>query len=179
MAVFKWQKNKVESGDIISFTYNGKKRNVIVMESPNDPGRYGKFKTKDGKLKRFLHGIELIHDLEKSTIENIISQMGGTRILMEIDNQYYYQINFGKQIDDIMTSERAYDKIKTYVDSQNIYRTYDWNKINNVYLTNNVGDLRRLVNPRFKEVLKSLDEKQNFKDTENVKKMVDKFRKRG
>ena len=43
MSNLKWFKGKINSGDIISFIYNGRRRNVIVMECPNDPGRAGKF----------------------------------------------------------------------------------------------------------------------------------------
>ena len=59
MARLSWSKNKIKSGSIISFTYNGKRRTVIVMECPNDPGRAGKFKSKDGKQDTFLHALDI------------------------------------------------------------------------------------------------------------------------
>ena len=152
MARLGWYKDKIDNGDIITFIYKGIRRNIIVMESPNDPGRYGKFITKEGLTRKFLHGLELPYgDQYKSLIRNLVKEMGGTRILFENGRDTYYQINFGSEMKDIMNARAAYSKIKKYVDRYGLYKTYHWQKIKRVSLINNVTNLEKLINPRYKD----------------------------
>ena len=152
MATLKWFKNKVKSGDIVSFSYKNKKRHVIIMECPNDGGRSGKFISKDGKRKKFLHGIEIpISDKHNSKVKNIIKKMGGTRLLFEsIGDQQFYQVNFGNELKDIMNARTAYEKVKSEVEDMGIYKTYDWSKITSISLNNSISNLEDLINPRYK-----------------------------
>ena len=115
MSLYKIPKKDILSGDVINFRYNNKRRYVIVMECPNDSGRSGKFKSKDGKVKRFLHGIQIPVNKE-GTMELIIKKIGGTRVLFESNGNRVYTINFGNQLNDIMNSRAAYEKIKSDVD---------------------------------------------------------------
>ena len=150
MSNIKWFKGKINSGDIISFTYDGRKRNVIVMECPNDSGRAGKFMDKTGKSKRFLHGLQIpFGDRKDALVENIIKKMGGTRVIFEKNGIQYFKVNFGIGVKDLMNARRAYDKVKNDVKENNMYKTYDWSKISSVSLTNRVADLEKLINPRY------------------------------
>ena len=152
MASRKWPKNEVKSGDVISFLYKSRRRNVIVMECPNDVGRAGKFITKQGEIKKFLHGIEIpLDNRYDSKIENLIKKMGGTRVLFE--SRYgdrFYTVNFGTQLKDIMNARAAYDKVKSDVKDMDIYKTYDWSIISQISLNNIIVDFEDLINPRYK-----------------------------
>ena len=147
MARLKWTKGKIKAGQLIYFEYNAKWREVLVFECPNDPGRRGVLKTKEG-AKKFLHGVEL--DSEGAATPGVstargvmLSKMGGTRPLHTegkgINEQTYYQSNFGYDQEDVFTPKVAYGKIKSYVQSiPGVYKTYSWGKVKDVRLTNNI-----------------------------------------
>ena len=152
MARLRWYKSKVNSGDIISFTYKGARRNVIVMECPNDVGRAGAFITKGGQRRKFLHGIQIpLENKYDALVERVIKKMGGTRLIIEASGEEYHSINFGSELNDLMNARAAYKKIKTDIDELGLYKTYHWNKIHSVSLTNSVANLEKLINPRYKE----------------------------
>ena len=147
MARHKWTKGKIKAGQLIYFEYNAKWREVLVFECPNDPGRRGILKTKEG-AKKFLHGIEL--DSEGAATPGVstargvmLSKMGGTRPLLTIGEgikeETYYQANFGYDQEDLLTPKVAYGKIKSYVQSiPGVYKTYSWGKVKDIRLTNNI-----------------------------------------
>ena len=151
----KWQRGKVKAGQLVYFEYKTKWREVLIFECPNDSGRRGTIKTKKG-IKKFLNGLEL--DAEGaatpgvSSIRNLIlSRLGGTRPHEEIDGNKFYQLNFGYDQEDVMTPKVAYGKVKNYIKNINgLYKTYDWYKIKDVRLTNNI-DLEPHLLTKYKE----------------------------
>ena len=153
MAKQRWSKDKIKSGNVISFTYNGKIRTVIVMECPNDIGRAGRFTSKEGKKSRFLHAIDIPRPYStwKQEVSKMIKKMGGTRLLAEFKNDKYYEINFGEELKDLMNARTAYKNVKIQVDDLGMYKTFKWSKIQNIYLTNNLVNFKELINPRYKE----------------------------
>ena len=48
----KWVKGKIKAGNLVYFEYNTKWREVVVFECPNDTGRKGKIKKKDGSTSK-------------------------------------------------------------------------------------------------------------------------------
>ena len=153
MSSYKISKQKITAGNIVRFRYNDRRRYVLVMECPNDPGRRGKFITKEGKLKRFLHGIELPIPDKKVKVELIIKKMGGTRVLFESNKGIrFYTVNFGDELEDIMNARTAYEKVKSDVENMNTYRTYEWDKIsNNISFDSHILDFEKLVHPKYRE----------------------------
>ena len=84
----KWVKGQIKAGNLVYFEYNAKWREVLVFECPNDTGRRGIVRKKDGSVGKVLHGLEV--DAEGaatpgvSSVQNLLfSRLGGTRPLME------------------------------------------------------------------------------------------------
>tara|TARA_B100001564_G_scaffold355498_1_gene367916 strand:+ start:237 stop:812 length:576 start_codon:yes stop_codon:yes gene_type:complete len=152
----KWVKGQVKAGNLIYFEYNAKWREVLVFECPNDSGRRGIIRKKDGGTSKVLHGLEL--DAEGaatpgvSTVRDLIlSRFGGTRPLLEKNGIQFYQTNFGYEQEDIMTPKVAYTKIKNYIQNiKGFYKTYSWSKIKDVRLTDNI-DLKPFLIDKYKE----------------------------
>ena len=139
----KWTKGKIKAGHLVYFEYNAKWREVLVFECPGDgSGRRGKLKTKDGKTKKFLHGLEL--DAEgapkpgvDSVIPFVLDRLGGTRPIHEQGKEKFYACNFGYDKFSLMTPKIAYTKIKSLIrrfgndakTTNNLYKSYDWFKV--------------------------------------------------
>ena len=185
----KWVKGKIKAGNLVYFEYNTKWREVVVFECPNDTGRKGKIKKKDGSTSKVLHGLEL--DAEGaatpgvSTVRNLIlERLGGTRPLEEKNGIQFYQCNFGYDQEDVMTPKVAYGKVHNYIRNiRGFYKTYNLFKIKDVRLTDNI-DLRPFLIDKYveeekieEEIIEEPEEKpaeENIKE-EEIKKDEDKL----
>ena len=153
---FKWSRGRIKAGNVVYFEYNAKWREVLVFECPNDSGRRGIVKTKSKGITKVLHGIEL--DAEGaatpgvSSVRNLLlSRLGGTRPLFENKDTTYFQCNFGYDQEDVMTPKVAYGRIKNYINSiRGLYKTYTWQKIKDVRLTDEI-DLEPFLIDKYKE----------------------------
>ena len=125
MGKLKWQWNKVNAGHLVEFIYNGSLRVVIVLTSPRDSG---------SKDKDLLHGLEIVkkgNGIEglKSRMKSLLEKMGGVQ-LVATDKRYgrFYKINMGWASGDRAKPKAVYTTMKSMIKSQDIYRTYSWNK---------------------------------------------------
>ena len=125
MGKYKWQWNKVNAGHLIEFIYNGSLRVVIVLLSPRDSG---------AQDKTLLHGLEIVkkgNGIEglKARMKSMLHKMGGVQ-LVATDKRYgrFYKINMGWASGDRKKPKAVYGTMKGMIKSQDIYRTYSWNK---------------------------------------------------
>ena len=181
----KWVKGQIKAGNLVYFEYNAKWREVLIFECPNDSGRRGIIKKKDGGIAKVLHGLEL--DAEGSatpgvsTVRNLIlSRLGGTRPLMKKDNTQFYQCNFGYDQGDIMTPKVAYTKVQSYIQNiKGFYKTYNWFKIKDVRLTDSINLEPFLLNEYIEEakIEKDIIEEPTEKPIEEKQKIKEKEKK--
>ena len=124
--IYTW--SQVEAGDIISFRYKGKNptgtlTSLLVM-NPKMP-----FVKKDGSRTFHLVGLKLESKGNISTIKSkpvlveLLSKIGSIQVVSG-DAQIYKIL-----VDDLGsrgTTRATYQKIKRYVKSNSVYRTYDY-----------------------------------------------------
>ena len=124
--IYTW--SQVEAGDIISFRYKGKNptgtlTSLLVM-NPKMP-----FVKKDGSRTFHLVGLKLESKGNIPTIKSkpvlveLLSKIGSIQVVSG-DDQIYKIL-----VDDLGsrgTTRATYQKIKRYVKSNSVYRTYDY-----------------------------------------------------
>tara|TARA_B100000287_G_scaffold135312_1_gene127325 strand:+ start:2090 stop:2536 length:447 start_codon:yes stop_codon:yes gene_type:complete len=148
MAKLRYSWNNISSGDIISFRYNKMRRTVLVI-SP----KYTLIKVDNSK-------VELMSGLQLETKDNraapkiltILKQLG-TLQLVDEDNEIY-RVNFdGRKLD--ADKRKLASSVKLLVANKNdLYRTYDYNKMRKESPMVFLDDLESLPRRLLKEAAK-------------------------
>ena len=148
MAKLRYSWNNISSGDIISFRYNKMRRTVLVI-SP----KYTLIKVDNSK-------VELMSGLQLETKDNraapkiltILKQLG-TLQLVDDDNEIY-RVNFdGRKLD--ADKRKLASSVKLLVANKNdLYRTYDYNKMRKESPMVFLDDLESLPRRLLKEAAK-------------------------
>ena len=124
--IYTW--SQVEAGDIISFRYKGKNptgtlTSLLVM-NPKMP-----FVKKDGSRTFHLVGLKLESKGNIPTIKSkpvlveLLSKIGSIQVVSGDDQIYRISVaDLGAR----GTTRATYQKIKRYVKSNSVYRTYDY-----------------------------------------------------
>ena len=148
MAKLKYSWNKVSSGDIISFTYNKKRRTVLVI-SP----KYKLTKADNSKVE-FMSGLQLETKDKRAApkILTILKQLGTLQLIDE-ENEIY-KVNFdGRKLD--ADKKKLAGPTKLLVTNKNdLYRTYDYKKMRKECALVFLDDLASLPKRLLKEAAK-------------------------
>ena len=148
MAKLRYSWNKVTSGDIISFSYNKKRRTVLVI-SPSY-----KLRKNDGSRVELMSGLQLETRDKRAApkILTILKQLG-TLQLVDEDNEIY-RVNFdGRKLDP--DKRKLASSVKLLVASKNdLYRTYDYKKMRKESALVFLDDLESLPKRLLKETNK-------------------------
>tara|TARA_R110002050_G_C8571554_1_gene482712 strand:+ start:38 stop:484 length:447 start_codon:yes stop_codon:yes gene_type:complete len=148
MAKLKYSWNKVSSGDIISFTYNKKRRTVLVI-SP----KYKLTKADNSKVE-FMSGLQLETKDKRAApkILTILKQLGTLQLIDE-ENEIY-KVNFdGRKLD--ADKKKLAGPTKLLVTNKNdLYRTYDYKKMRKESALVFLDDLASLPKRLLKEAAK-------------------------
>ena len=148
MAKLKYSWNKVSSGDIISFTYNKKRRTVLVI-SP----KYKLTKADNSKVE-FMSGLQLETKDKRAApkILTILKQLGTIQLIDE-ENEIY-KVNFdGRKLD--ADKKKLAGPTKLLVTNKNdLYRTYDYKKMRKESALVFLDDLASLPKRLLKEAAK-------------------------
>mgnify|MGYP003127444414 FL=1 len=148
MAKLRYSWNKVSTGDIISFTYNRKRRTVLVI-SPNY-----KLTKSDGSKVELMSGLQLETKDNRAApkILTILKQLG-TLQLVDEENEIY-RVNFdGRKLD--ADRRKLASSVKLLVTNKNdLYRTYDYKKMRKESSLVFLDDLESLPRRLLKEAAK-------------------------
>jgi len=148
MAKLRYSWNKVTSGDIISFSYNKKRRTVLVI-SPSY-----KLRKNDGSRVELMSGLQLETRDKRAApkILTILKQLG-TLQLVDEDNEIY-RVNFdGRKLDP--DKRKLASSVKLLVANKNdLYRTYDYKKMRKESALVFLDDLESLPKRLLKETNK-------------------------
>ena len=148
MAKLKYSWNKVSSGDLISFTYNKKRRTVLVI-SP----KYKLTKADNSKVE-FMSGLQLETKDKRAApkILTILKQLGTLQLIDE-ENEIY-KVNFdGRKLD--ADKKKLAGPTKLLVTNKNdLYRTYDYKKMRKESALVFLDDLASLPKRLLKEAAK-------------------------
>ena len=112
MAKLRYSWSKVSPGDIISFVYENKKgrrlrRTILVL---------------DPKHKNLMHGIQLeVSNIPTNPEIKKILESAGTTEIVDEDKKIYRVTLVG-------TAKQTYNKLKSLIKRQGIYRTYSYDK---------------------------------------------------
>ena len=148
MAKLPYSWNKVIAGDIISFTYNKKRRTVLVI-SPNY-----KLRKTDGSRVELMSGLQLETKDKRAApkILSILKQLG-TLELVDEENEIY-RVNFDRRKLDADRKKLA-SSVKLLVTNKNdLYRTYDYKKMRKESALIFLDDLESLPKRLLKEAAK-------------------------
>jgi hypothetical protein len=123
MAKLRYAWDSVESGDIISFRYNKKRRTVLVI-SP----RYMLNKVDRSRVE-LMSGLQLETQERRATpgMVGVLKQLG--RLIIVNEEKEIYKVNFdGRKLD--AKKRKISGNVKELVSETNdLYRTYDYKKM--------------------------------------------------
>ena len=124
--IYTW--GKVEAGDIISFRYKGKKQagalTTVLVFNPRLP-----YIKKDGAKTFHLVGLKLedrgiVPTIKnKPTMVSLLESVGGIQVVSGDDNIYRVEI---EGVGARGARKSVYNKIKRYLQTYTVYRTYDY-----------------------------------------------------
>ena len=123
MAKLRYAWDSVESGDIISFRYNKKRRTVLVISPKYILNKVDKTRVE------LMSGLQLETQERRasSNMVTILKQLGNLILVDEV--REIYKINFdGRKLD--ADKKRISSSVKELVSETNdLYRTYDYQKM--------------------------------------------------
>jgi len=145
MAKLRYSWNEVISGDIISFSYNKKRRTVLVI-SP----RYNLTKI-DNSIVELMSGLQLETQERRASsgIVGILKQLG-TLVLVNEEKEIY-KVHFdGRKLD--AKKRKLSRNVKDLVSiSNDLYRTYDYRKMKGESPVVMLDDLETIPRKMLKE----------------------------
>ena len=124
--IYNW--SKVQAGDIISFRYKGKKPTgtltTLLVFNPRIP-----YTKKDGTKTFHLVGLKLedrgiVPTIKsKPAMVSLLESVGGIQVVSGDDNIYRVEI---EGVGARGARKSVYNKIKRYLQTYTVYRTYDY-----------------------------------------------------